>query len=319
MSRNEIDNRPFWLIAPEPIGLIEFTQCTIEHFIKFQQRHHYDAEAGGQLFWEYAPEGHKRIAKVTGPRSTDRRSRTSYKADSRVEQKEIDDFYEQGIYWLGDWHTHPEPFPRPSSTDIRTIKKIYSSTKRPAPGYLLVIVGNSPLPLSLSISWCNKQIMQLTVPKGYDVRLPTHGIDFIATEHTVRLFKLVQNTRAAFERVDKTDLPISFSNFPRGSCSDTSEVLAALLKGSGFGRFNHVNGTRNDGATHAWLELNSLIVDITADQFDEISTPVYIGPSNKWYESFEDSKSYETGSSIDEYVNHDLLVEVLSKVKSEIS
>ena len=103
--------------------------------------------------------------------------------------------------------------------------------------------------------------------------------------------------RAAFERMDKSNLPVTFRNFPRGSCGDTCEVLAEILRELGHGSSQYKVGRRENGNSHAWLEINSVIVDITADQFDEISDPVYIGPSNPWYESFEIQQEHEAGYS----------------------
>jgi hypothetical protein len=101
--------------------------------------------------------------------------------------------------------------------------------------------------------------------------------------------------RAAFERLDKSNLPVTFRNFPRGACRDTCDVLAEILKELGHGTFQYVAGRRKNGNSHAWLQSDAVIVDITADQFDEISEPVYLGPLNSWYQSFEVQQEHEAG------------------------
>lgn len=101
--------------------------------------------------------------------------------------------------------------------------------------------------------------------------------------------------RAAFERLDKSNLPVTFRNFPRGACGDTCEVLAEILKEHGHGTFQYVVGRRENGISHAWLQSDAVIVDITADQFDEISEPVYLGPLNSWHQSFEVQQEHEAG------------------------
>ncbi|MEZ8188251.1 MULTISPECIES: hypothetical protein [Shewanella] len=107
----------------------------------------------------------------------------------------------------------------------------------------------------------------------------------------------LEKIRIAFEKVDKSNLPITFSNFPHGACGDTCEVLAEILLELGHGTFQYVAGRRENGNSHAWLQRDSIIVDITADQFDEISEHVYVGSLNDWYRSFEVQQEHEAGYS----------------------
>ncbi|GJA20887.1 hypothetical protein [Aeromonas caviae] len=125
--------------------------------------------------------------------------------------------------------------------------------------------------------------------------------------------------RAAFERLDKTNLPVTFRNFPRGACGDTCEVLAEILKDLGHGTFRYVAGRRENGNSHAWLQYDSVIVDITADQFDEISEPVYLGPLNSWYQSFEVQQEHEAGfSRLDAHSRAELSA-VHSRIQAELN
>ncbi|WP_411755101.1 hypothetical protein [Serratia sp. (in: enterobacteria)] len=107
--------------------------------------------------------------------------------------------------------------------------------------------------------------------------------------------KDLEKIRAGFERMDKSNLPVTFRNFSRGSCGDTCEVLAELLKELGYGCFLYVAGQRDNGYSHAWLEQDGLVIDITADQFDEVSVPVYMGPINSWYQDFAVQQKHEAG------------------------
>lgn len=162
MPSSIIHDKPFWYFLPDGVGEIEFPVPILEYFVYHQQRHLHDKEAGGQIFWEYALGGHRRVAEITGPRLTDQRSRSRYKADHRQEQIEIDECFERGLYLLGDWHTHPEPVPTPSTFDIETIKEIYRTSSNPGPGFLLVIVGTKPLHEGLSVSWCNEKVVAIS-------------------------------------------------------------------------------------------------------------------------------------------------------------
>jgi len=71
--------------------------------------------------------------------------------------------------------------------------------------------------------------------------------------------------------------------------------LAAHLKRSGLGEWQLHSGVRLDDVTgaaptHAWLERGSLLLDITADQFDVLPLhlgPVFLGTDRHWHDQFE--------------------------------
>lgn len=44
-------------------------------------------------------------------------------------------------YYLGEWHTHPEKNPKPSSTDIASIRDVFFKSELPINGVFLIIVG----------------------------------------------------------------------------------------------------------------------------------------------------------------------------------
>ncbi|MDQ5827717.1 MAG: hypothetical protein M3441_26545 [Chloroflexota bacterium] len=98
--------------------------------------------------------------------------------------------------------------------------------------------------------------------------------------------------RAALEACDRSLLPISFQEFPRGSCGDAALLLGRYLQDCGLGPFNYVCGSiREEGGrdfhSHAWLQRGDIIVDITADQFDEISEPVIVTRDHSWHDRFD--------------------------------
>lgn len=65
-------------------------------------------------------------------------------------------------------------------------------------------------------------------------------------------------------------------------------MLAAYLEEMGEGIWTYVKGDR-DGESHAWIEQDGLIVDITADQFPEVETAVIVTARNAWHETFFES------------------------------
>ena len=42
----------------------------------------------------------------------------------------------KGLHFVGDWHTHPEAVPTPSSSDIRTIKEAVAKSRHHLHGFL---------------------------------------------------------------------------------------------------------------------------------------------------------------------------------------
>jgi hypothetical protein len=78
----------------------------------------------------------------------------------------------------------------------------------------------------------------------------------------------------------------SLADFPNGSCGDASELLGQYLSDSGLGTWSYRSGTQSDPfLTHAWVERNGLIVDITADQFPDISEPVLLTTGRTWHDA----------------------------------
>ena len=82
-------------------------------------------------------------------------------------------------------------------------------------------------------------------------------------------------------------LPISFHEFPRGSCGDASLLLGKYLDEMGLGQFDYVCGELGR-QSHAWLEKDGVIVDITADQFDDVTAEVIVADNSSFHIRFEE-------------------------------
>jgi hypothetical protein len=92
--------------------------------------------------------------------------------------------------------------------------------------------------------------------------------------------------RRAILRCPRTDLP-TLKDFPRGSCGDTSILLGEYLYSRSLGLWEYAAGSRmRDLHSHAWIEHGGLIVDITADQFEEIEEPVIVTRDPGWHRQF---------------------------------
>jgi len=112
--------------------------------------------------------------------------------------------------------------------------------------------------------------------------------------------------RNALERSDLGFLP-TLADFPKGSCGDASLLLGQFLRDSGFGDFDYVCGGQFDTGrmqTHAWLQRGGLIIDITADQFHDIDSPVLITYDHMWHGRFVSEVKHVAGW--DTYDDHTL-------------
>ena len=89
------------------------------------------------------------------------------------------------------------------------------------------------------------------------------------------------------------------SNFPYGCCDDYCDLLAYYL----YDRFqintNQINGVYRDSipeeiTNHAWMLLDDIIIDITADQFSSLienDNGVYVGVESEFYQLLEDKQT----------------------------
>jgi integrative and conjugative element protein (TIGR02256 family) len=138
-----------------PIGssgqVLVLPEEVVRKFRRYRQKRWYQREAGGQLFARLSL-SRIVIEEATGPRRTDRRTRTSYVPDRAAEQREIDGRHAEGLHFVGDWHTHPEELPRPSGLDVASISESVRKSSHALNGFLLVIVGQAEPPKGLLVS-----------------------------------------------------------------------------------------------------------------------------------------------------------------------
>jgi len=67
-------------------------------------------------------------------------------------------------------------------------------------------------------------------------------------------------------------------------------LLNALIEEELGSSGQYVGGLRAvDRTSHAWLELDGFIVDVTADQFPDASQPVVVTRDRSWHKQFEEN------------------------------
>lgn len=133
-------------------SLVAFPDHVLTHFARYQQTTSERREAGGQLFTTFASTGPVTIQRATGPRWSDRRGRTFFAPNRWAERREIRRLFRRGQHFVGDWHTHPEDFPRPSNLDVASLQEIYRASRHDLASLVLVIVGTAELPSGLFVA-----------------------------------------------------------------------------------------------------------------------------------------------------------------------
>jgi len=130
--------------------------AVVGHLDHHRQRTPGSREAGGQLFARF--DGNAiQVERTTGPRPSDRRRRMSFIPDRLAERREIKRLFREGLCYVGDWHTHPEPCPIPSQTDIDSFQDMFRKSRHRLASFVMVIVGTADPPTGLFVALCNSE------------------------------------------------------------------------------------------------------------------------------------------------------------------
>ena len=97
--------------------------------------------------------------------------------------------------------------------------------------------------------------------------------------------KEVVKARRIFEQHHDYISKTYFGGFPTGSCGCSADILAEYFISKGAKNIEYVYGER-DGGSHGWLELDGLIIDITADQFEDGIESIFISYNRDFHEQF---------------------------------
>ena len=104
------------------------------------------------------------------------------------------------------------------------------------------------------------------------------------TEQQIR--KHAERFRRCLEELHPK-LGIVFKSFPHGSCGDASNHLGEWLAEQGVSGLEYVCGELQE-RSHAWLEHDGLIIDITVDQFENSPGKVYVSEDRSFHRQFEE-------------------------------
>jgi proteasome lid subunit RPN8/RPN11 len=107
-------------------------------------------ESMGQLYCRDLTAGSLVIERATTlPRS--RASFASVHFNTEAAAAEREELFKDGLHCVGLWHSHPEQFPRPSSTDVLLAADHARAAATHLNGLLFAIIGTRPVPDGLSV------------------------------------------------------------------------------------------------------------------------------------------------------------------------
>ena len=120
---------------------VVFTKAVIAELLANKQNNGM-CEAGGMLFCSDLFSERLVISKISRPHVKDIRRKFFFRQNKKYAQRIIDEFFKEGFHYVGDWHTHPQPHPKPSGKDIKTIKEVFNKSDHGLSYMVHVIVAS---------------------------------------------------------------------------------------------------------------------------------------------------------------------------------
>lgn len=121
----------------------------IENMLSYAQDSTEKYEAGGVILGRFIKDSNNIIIDVnTEPMKGDIRTRTRFKRGKKRHQEIIDKIWEESegtCNYIGEWHTHPEENPSPSTTDIKSWIKILRNDYFSSKYLYFIIIGTKSI------------------------------------------------------------------------------------------------------------------------------------------------------------------------------
>jgi len=140
-----MDNRPLIFIKSDG-GKFKIDKIPFRKISEYLQVNNEMDEAGGVLLGRYIIDSNDIVVDdITTPMQDDVRKRYFFLKQKKYHQKVVTESWEKSkgtCNYLGEWHTHPEAIPTPSSIDTLEWKRLLKSTKFEG-GYLYFIIAGT--------------------------------------------------------------------------------------------------------------------------------------------------------------------------------
>ena len=100
-------------------------------------------ETGGILIGHYSEDKTTAIVTIATPAPRDSRaSFSSFERGVKDLESQLQNAWNNGRHYVGEWHYHTLPLPRPSETDLRSLAEIASNPKMYCSNPILLIAGS---------------------------------------------------------------------------------------------------------------------------------------------------------------------------------
>jgi integrative and conjugative element protein (TIGR02256 family) len=101
-------------------------------------------ETGGILIGKYsADQSTANILQATLPTKKYKPSRCTFHRHTNGLKKILDESWEKGQYYLGEWHYHPNFSATPSSIDLKQMRTLAENEELKCPEPILIIIGGN--------------------------------------------------------------------------------------------------------------------------------------------------------------------------------
>lgn len=132
-----------------PHGRLKVSSFPLMRMLSYQQDDKHSPESGGLLAGRYLLDCDDIVVDaVTVPMEGDIQERHFFQKDTNNHQISLKQMWELSkgtCNYIGEWHTHPEPIPTPSSHDLDQWKKVMKKTVLDHTSIFFVIVGTQSI------------------------------------------------------------------------------------------------------------------------------------------------------------------------------
>lgn len=103
----------------------------------------------------------------------------------------------------------------------------------------------------------------------------------------LELIRTAELFRSVGQSISDAGVFSYMGSYPEGWCGTMSRAWGAYLcEEYPEVEFQFVCGWRN-GRSHAWIQMDEFILDVTADQFDDCSEQIIVSANSAFHKSFE--------------------------------
>lgn len=121
----------------------------VEQMLAYGQHEKATREGGGILLGRYILDSNDVVVdQVTVPTPGDIRTRVNFVRSKRGHQDSADQAWSNSRgtrHYLGEWHTHPEPVPKPSQVDLMNWRRLLAHYRHDPDPLYFVIVGTEAI------------------------------------------------------------------------------------------------------------------------------------------------------------------------------